>query len=202
MEELGDALRSTSGSRETDELHVRRERTRLLAAFDASLVRAPSSGRTKKWLGAVAAVALVALVALRLASTRAVTPTAPAFEAVSVRAERTTKWSRRTEAQVETITLETGSLSIRIDHRSPHRRLLVLLPDGELEDIGTTFSVTADGGRTTAVTVHEGSVVLRLRDALPLTLRAGDSWAPTPTRSPTLRSFTWLPARTTWPTIS
>jgi hypothetical protein len=183
MGELGDALRSTSGSREADELHVRRERTRLLAAFDASLVRTPSSGRTKKWLGAVAAVAavaLVALVALRLASTRAVTPTALAFEAVSVRAERTTKWSRRTEAQVETITLETGSLSIRVDHRSPHRRLLVLLPDGELEDIGTTFSVTADGGRTTAVTVHEGSVVLRLRDALPLTLRAGDSWAPTP----------------------
>ena len=61
---------------------------------------------------------------------------------------------------------------------APERRLLVILPDGELEDIGTTFSVSADAGRTTRVTVQDGSVVLRLRGAPPLALGAGDSWTP------------------------
>jgi ferric-dicitrate binding protein FerR (iron transport regulator) len=58
--------------------------------------------------------------------------------------------------------------------------LLVVLPDGELEDIGTTFSVSADSGHTTRVTVQEGSVVLRLHGEPPLALGAGDSWSPLP----------------------
>jgi TolA-binding protein len=56
--------------------------------------------------------------------------------------------------------------------------VLVVLPDGELEDIGTTFSVTVDGGRTTRVRVEEGSVVLRLNGRAPLTVTAGEAWAP------------------------
>ena len=179
MAELGDALRSTP-SREADQLHVRRERTRLLAAFDASLVPAPNRRRPHLWLGAVAALALVALVASLLRPARSVVPVAASADSVKVQAATTTKWSRRAENQLETITLETGTLSIRVDHQLPHRRLLVLLPDGELEDIGTTFSVTAAAGHTTQVTVQDGSVILRLREAPALTLRAGDSWIPAP----------------------
>jgi hypothetical protein len=183
LAELGDALRSTTASPEAHELHVRRERTRLLAAFDASLVPAPNRRRPHLWLGAVAAlalVALVALVALLRSPARSVTQVAASADSVKVQAATTTKWSRRAENQLETITLETGTLSIRVDHQLPHRRLLVLLPDGELEDIGTTFSVTAAAGHTTQVTVQDGSVILRLREAPALTLRAGDSWIPAP----------------------
>src|SRR6478752_5493787 len=87
---------SDSGSEfDADELHVRRERTRLLAAFDAKL--APPE-------------------------------------------------------------------------RTP--------PDGELEDIGTTFAVSAEAGRTTRVSVDSGSVVLRIRGQAPLSLGAGDTWNP------------------------
>ena len=185
LAELGDALRSTTASPEAHELHVRRERTRLLAAFDASLVPVPNRGRAKLWLGAVAAFALViALLALRLHPSPPVSPVAASSESVKVQAATTTKWSRRAENKRETISLETGTLSIRVDHQLPHRRLLVLLPDGELEDIGTTFSVSAAAGHTTQVTVQDGSVVLRLRDAPALTLRAGDSWIPAPALAP------------------
>jgi hypothetical protein len=183
MAALGEALRSPTPSHDADQLHVRRERTRLLAAFDASLVPVPSRRRPHLWLGAVAAlalVALVALVALRRSPARSVTPVATSADSVKVQAATTTKWSRRAENQLETITLETGTLSIRVDHQLPHRRLLVLLPDGELEDIGTTFSITAAAGHTTQVTVQDGSVILRLHEAPALTLRAGDSWIPAP----------------------
>lgn len=175
---LGDALRATTPAHEADQLHVRRERTRLLAAFDASLMPAPKSGRSQLGLGAVAGLALVALVAFVASLLRPAPPVASARDAVNVQAATTAKWTRRAENQLETITLETGTLSIRVDHQLPHRRLLVRLPDGELEDIGTTFSVTAAAGQTTQVTVQDGSVILRLRNVPALTLRAGDSWVP------------------------
>ena len=196
LAELGDALRSTTASAEAHELHVRRERTRLLAAFDASLVPVPNRSRAKLWLGAVAAVALaVALLALRLQPSRPVTPVAASSESVKVQAATTTKWSRRAENKLETITLETGTLSIRVDHQLPHRRLLVLLPDGELEDVGTTFSVSAASGHTTQVTVQDGAVILRLRDAPALTLRAGDSWIPAPAPTTAPPAASQAPAR-------
>ena len=50
-------------------------------------------------------------------------------------------------------------------------RLLVILPDGELEDIGTTFTVSAADDQTNRVVVKEGSVLLRvLRRVEPLGL--------------------------------
>lgn len=194
MAMLGDALRSTTTSPAGNELHVRRERTRLLAAFDARLVPVANSRRPRLWLGAVAALALVALLMLLLRPSRPVTPVAVSSDSVKVQAATTTKWSRRAENQVETITLETGTLSIRVDHQLPHRRLLVLLPDGELEDIGTTFSVTAAAGRTTQVSVQDGSVVLRLRDTPALTLRAGDSWISAPAPVTTASAASQPPA--------
>jgi TolA-binding protein len=99
-------------------------------------------------------------------------------EPVLIRAANDARWSRRTEQHVEKIVLESGSLSIRVQKARAARRVVVVLPDGELEDIGTTFSVSAAGARTTRVTVEEGSVVLRLRGARPIVLGAGDSWPP------------------------
>ena len=82
--------------------------------------------------------------------------------------------------ELDQVVLESGTLSIRVDHAVSRHRLLVILPDGALEDIGTTFSVSADAGHTTRVTVQDGSVVLRLDGKPPLVLGAGDSWAPPP----------------------
>jgi hypothetical protein len=185
LQALSDALRAATPVAEADELHVRRERTRLLAAFDASLVPANQSRRPRLWLAAAAAVLLAVLGALGfvLWAAPSATPVAkaPATEPVLIRADSSARWSRRVEPQLERVVLEQGALSIRVDHTATQRRLLVILPDGELEDIGTTFSVSADAGHTTRVTVQDGSVVLRLRGKPPIALGAGDSWSPAPT---------------------
>jgi TolA-binding protein len=52
------------------------------------------------------------------------------------------------------------------------------LPDGELEDRGTTFTVGADGARTTRVAVEDGQVVLRLRERPPVNVGPGETWTP------------------------
>jgi len=195
LQALAEALRSPMHGAEADELHVRRERTRLLAAFDASLLPAPGGlaqlhdrpRRATGWLRSAAAVALLSLLAAlafvlrpgRSASSRA--PGAAlvsAPEPVTIRADRSARWSRQVEAQLDKIVLESGALSVRVDHTTSQRRLLVILPDGELEDIGTIFSVSAEAGHTTRVTVQDGSVVLRLHGKPALALGAGDSWSP------------------------
>jgi TolA-binding protein len=109
---------------------------------------------------------------------RSAAPVSATLEAVKVQAASTTKWSRQTDNQRETVRLESGTLSIRVDHALSPRHLVVLLPDGELEDIGTTFSVSAAAAHTTQVSVRDGTVILRLHGAAALTLRAGDAWSP------------------------
>jgi len=183
-------LRAPSDFGEADELHVRRQRTRLLAAFDAGLMPAAPPRAAKSWLVPVFGLGLFSLLgvlAFIFWPARPVpTAQAPAKppEAVIVRADSSAQWSRRLVGRVETVVLVSGALSIRVDHAVSQRRLLVILPDGELEDIGTTFSVSADAGHTTHVTVQDGSVVLRLRGKPPLALGAGDAWSPPQTAAP------------------
>jgi hypothetical protein len=182
LDELGEKLRTTSAP--TDELHVRREKTRLLAAFDRTLV-AP----TRPWsLGrrALAFAALVALVVLPVVffGMRKV-ERLPSPIAV-VDADSNAKWSRRTEAQRDLVFLERGALRIQVTRSNGSVPLLVVLPDGELEDIGTTFSVSAESGRTTRVVVEEGSVLLRLRGSAPVAIARGQEWnaPPAPPTAP------------------
>jgi len=179
LQALATALRTTDSA--ANELHVRRERTRLLAAFDASLVPAPHERRIKPWLAAVAGLALVGtLVGLSWPEHRPITvrSNTAAIDPVRIRADSLAHWSRQTHPQFEKITLENGTLSIRVDHARATRRLLIILPDGELEDIGTTFSVSVEAGRTSHVTVQEGSVVLRLGGRAALALALGKLGVP------------------------
>jgi hypothetical protein len=188
LEALAESLRRPTTLADVDELHVRRERMRLLAAFDARLVPAPRR-LAQHWRLSTAAVALLSVLAAlafvlwparpapsHLPEAPLATPPDP----VTIRADSGARWSRQPDAHLDRIMLESGALSIRVDHATSKRRLLVLLPDGELEDIGTTFSVSADAGHTTRVIVQDGSVVLRLHGRPPLALGAGDSWSPPP----------------------
>jgi hypothetical protein len=195
LQALGDALRDTGlgparaggqhGEAGADELHIRRERTRLLAAFDAALVPPERKYGARSVLLGFAAVAAILVGLFVYFGPRAGAPdvgTGP----VVVHADSDASWSRRSDGSLEKIVLERGALSIRVDPALAldHRRLLVVLPDGELEDIGTTFTVSADAGRTTRVSVQSGSVVLRLRGQPPLALGAGDTWTPSPPAAP------------------
>ncbi len=172
LERLAESLRASSPD-DADELRVRRERTRLLAAFDRVLV-APERRRAPPrllWPAAVVAL-VVGVVVWRM---RPREQPAQASKAV-VHADDLAVWSERMEGSGERVVLERGALWIHVEHSSGDRRLLVVLPDGELEDTGTTFTVRAEDGHTTRVTVEEGRVVLRLRGRPPVLVGPGDSW--------------------------
>jgi hypothetical protein len=168
-------------------LHVRRERTRLLAAFDRELVTTERRSKPMHWLWAPAIVALLLLWQLRSASPE------PVGKPL-VHASSSAVWSMRTQGQLDQLRLERGSLSIQIDHsRAITRRLIVLLPDGELEDIGTKFTVSVENARTTHVAVQEGSVELRVRGRPAVILATGETWIPAPP-PPTAASCATKPA--------
>lgn len=188
LDALADALRASS-SGPADQLHARRERTRLLAAFDRELVtaeHAPSNRRGLLWSAAAVLLACACLVVWRVrggGAGRAVQPPHAIIHAGSA-----TAWSDRMQKNREVVVLERGALWIHVEHRPGTRRLLVVLPDGELEDTGTTFSISADAGHTTRVAVREGSVVLRLRGQPAVALGPGDVWTPSPPTSASARA--------------
>jgi hypothetical protein len=181
LDVLAESLRaSPPDPTAADELHVRRERTRLLAAFDRALLaprRSWSVGYRLLWPTVVAALVLAILVLPRVRRP-AETP-AQASSAV-IHADSTAVWGERMVGDRENVVLERGALWIHVDHSLGEGRLLVVLPDGELEDTGTTFTVSADDGHTTRVAVQEGHVVLRLRGQPAIALGPGDTWIPDP----------------------
>jgi hypothetical protein len=187
LDALGEALRASPGEARADELRRLRERTRLMAAFDATLVAPRRSGGRRRVLWPatfVAAAVLAGIFVLGRARSRSnveLTPT------VVVRAVAASVWSRHTEDGREAIRLERGELWIRVDHTRTKTGLIVRLPDGELEDTGTTFTVSAADGRTTRVAVEEGRVLLRLRGRPAVAIGRAETWAPQP---PTLPSPT------------
>jgi anti-sigma factor RsiW len=188
LETLAGAARADAqNAGAADELHVLRQRTRLLAAFDRALVSPERKGSARRWLllPAAAVVAVAGLVILRPARPTPSIPPAGAARA-DVHADGTTVWSRGVGiGNREEITLQRGLLWIHVDHSSGDRHLLVLLPDGELEDVGTTFTVSADGGHTTRVAVEEGRVSLRLRGQPIVDIGPTDVWLPGVPLAPT-----------------
>jgi hypothetical protein len=191
LHELGDALCTlATNDEEADELRVRRERTRLLAAFDATLVLSERPHHLRTWVFGLVAVSLLSvgmLVFWRARDSRTAMAIHPVdTDAVIVHADSTALWSKYIDGPVAKIVLERGALAIHVDHTRRRGRLVVALPDGELEDMGTTFTVSADAGRTTRVTIQEGSVVLRIHGLPPVALSAGDTWSPAPPTFPSV----------------
>jgi hypothetical protein len=191
LQQLAAAARAAHGDgRGDDELRVWRERTRLLAAFDQALVSSGRGGGTsapsrRKWLGPATAVVLAAVLVLIWRGRPAIEPARAAR--ATVQADAAATWSRRQGgAGREEITLRRGTLRIHVDHAALERGeppLLVLLPDGDLEDVGTTFTVSADDARTTRVAVEDGRVVLRLRGRPAVDIGAGAVWSPAAPRA-------------------
>jgi hypothetical protein len=169
----------------SDALAARRQRNRLLAAFEAPpAAAAPARGRTV--LGALAlataaAVATVAIVATRggpVVGSPAAATTTTAVTVVATSA----RWSRHDQGGLTVVRLEEGELEIHVTHGTEPHRLIVSLPDGEIDDVGTTFRVSVVTGRTSAVVVLEGAVAVRRAGRPAVFLVAGDRWYAEPTR--------------------
>jgi hypothetical protein len=186
LDELAEALRAgTTAGGQTDELHTLRERTRLVAAFDATLTRAKdhATDRSRGWRRALWPAAAIAVVAAALVFGRSrLAPSIGASPGLVVDAGAAAVWSKRSDGNGDRVFLTDGELRIHVDHSRHHTKLVVALPDGELEDTGTTFTVSVANGRTARVAVQEGSVVVRIRGASPVAVGAGAVWMPGPPR--------------------
>ena len=178
LDALGEALRSNSQEHvQADELLRLRERTRLVAAFDATLVaprRRTAALRRTLWPAATAAMIVAAVLFYRA---RPVRDDSGALHGVSIHSSAAAVWSKHSHGNRARVVLDSGELWIHVDHTLQKISLVVALPDGELEDTGTTFTVSAANGRTTRVAVREGRVVLRIRGQPPLAIAGGGAWA-------------------------
>jgi hypothetical protein len=179
LEGLAEALRaSPRDDTGADELHVRRKRTRLLAAFDRTLTAPEHRAGDRGWLLWPASVAAVVACALVLWRVRP--DSQPVHAGATVHADRTALWSESRNGNREEVDLARGVLWIHVDHSFAEGRLLVVLPDGELEDVGTTFTVSVEDGHTTRVAVEEGRVLLRIHGRSEVVIGPGDTWMPEP----------------------
>jgi FecR protein len=175
LEALADSVRAESDERgSSNELRVWRERTRLLAAFDGTLLVPENRFRARRLFLPVTITAVIA--GLLVASRTRVEPRGIRPVSTDIRPEAQTVWTETIDGDRKKVVLTRGALRIHVDHSAGQGRFLVALPDGELEDRGTTFTVSAEDGHTKRVAVEEGSVVLRLRDRSSMTIRAGEAW--------------------------
>jgi len=142
----------------------------------------------RPWLGRAALAACVVAVTLIVGGvflSRGVRGDVATSSRPVIQADAAARWSRHTRAGRELVVLERGELRIRTQQVPGEPPFAVMLPDGELEDIGTVFSVAVMNGRTERVRVDEGSVLLKLRGRAPIMLHAGRSWqAPPPIPAP------------------
>ena len=159
-----------------DEVSVRRLKRRVLHALDRH--RSASTRQAGRWLGLALAGATCAGV-LSVVAARSRGPHEPSEPLVEVVPDPGARWATHTDHDVKRIDLESGTLHIRIEHHGGDRLVVVGLPDGEINDIGTTFSVTVAFQRTRRVGVDQGRISLRLRDGVAAQLTAGETWEPT-----------------------
>jgi hypothetical protein len=175
LEQLGNALRAMRTQR-LDDLAARRQRQRLLAALDAVVIGPPR--RRFFWRpAAVAALLLFGIAFGVLLGLRTPTAAPPISSRFVVELEsKGARWSRHYEGHLHVVVLEEGLLSVRSSAKGPDDRLLVRVPDGEIEDVGTEFTVLVGAGRTRRIEVSEGQVVFRAKDGSERGIEAGRRW--------------------------
>ena len=111
-----------------------------------------------------------------LAGSSATLASAPSELELRVTPGSDARWSQVSAGPREVVSLAAGSLDISVNRHGSARRLFVKLPDGELEDEGTVFTVTVAREHTQKVSVTQGSVALRLAGQPERHLAAGETF--------------------------
>ncbi len=177
---LGDSL-ARLPKPERNVLETRRMRQSLMSAFNASVLVAPRS--KPRWrIAAALALTGTLFAAWWLVRSRPLR-SALAPRVVDVHAESGARWSAHTDALVAIVDFADGSASFVV-HPHAGRRVVVRLPDGELEDEGTVFELRVSEQRTQRVAVSEGKILVRLNGRVAFTLAAGEAWEPVPPAPP------------------
>lgn len=175
------AALSTLTEAEADANRVLAGRRRLLAAAERDGDRRRSAHSAVVVVTAVAAALAIGVFGAgmwrgKARGTSSAAPVAGAGFEVSVTPLGAARWSRASSVARETLTLDDGGLRVAVTRHDAGHRVLVELPDGELEDVGTVFSVRVSAGTTREVDVMEGVVALRLRGSSERRLAAGESY--------------------------
>lgn len=171
------------GAPDVNDIALRRLRQRILRRADAELAgRSVPPARPRRTPFVVAPIALAAaLVALLFWSrwTNSVMSPSPAVVAtttVDATGDGDARWSKHTEGETERVDLSDGTLRLRVRKAPNGRKVVVRVPDGEIEDLGTIFHVVVRDGVTRRVAVEEGRVTIRLTNAAPITIGSGQTW--------------------------
>jgi len=184
MDDLAEALREAAPS--PDEVSGRRLRQHILELADGLLGAAGAAGKpaarrtrlTRIWFAGSVAVGLTVTGAL-YAHRQAATPAAKQRGVATVRAAGSgTTWVRHRTRNAEQIDLSDGILSLEVKRAPGDPRVVVRVPDGEIEDQGTAFKVRVQAGRTAEISVTQGWVVFRRRGYSEVRLPAGATWTP------------------------
>ncbi len=173
---LGARLRATRSHASEDTL--KRNRAALLAALHDRSDSKPEA-RAPRWrvgtailAGVALALVLIAVLERRVGSRPSPAATLTPLSGAAAAAPR---YSRSTTTASEEVVLHEGSLRIARPV-GEQRRLTVLVPDGKIDDIGTTFDVEVHQAHLQRVAVLEGVVVVNVEGATPVVVKAGESW--------------------------
>ena len=182
MEQLSQRLRNAAPS--LDSVALRRLRQSTLDRADARIGgRSRRVTLSRSALGVATAVALVALtVRGSWRRSRVVAKSAAPSEILSpsvvvTMPEGDARWARALIDGREQITLLEGTLAIRVRRRPAEPRMVLVVPDGEVEDLGTVFGATVREGHTVELSVSEGAVVFHRKDGGDMRVDAGGSWS-------------------------
>jgi ferric-dicitrate binding protein FerR (iron transport regulator) len=178
-----------------DSLSVRRCRQRLMAALnDSLLVQTPR--RSRGWVAPVMVLAIATSAAILLFERARIAPAfahsapalAPQRPAVDVHAQAGARWRIDSDPNQDRVELSEGVATFDV-HPHPGRRVIIVLPDGQLEDLGTTFEVAVNAGHTERIVVSRGRVLVRLGARPEFSLQIGERWqAPGVSASPPPRA--------------
>lgn len=99
-------------------------------------------------------------------------------EAVSVVPGPGASFTRERDGTHDIVRLIDGTFDFDVQSHEGGQRLLVIVPDGEIEDIGTRFRVIVQDGATIQVSVSSGEVEFRKVGSVPLRIIAGMTYHP------------------------
>jgi hypothetical protein len=159
-----------------DDVSLRRNRQEILDRA-AALVRTRSEGRFDLRRAVIAAAITASAAGMVAVAYRHSSPWPERSAVLAATPVGSAKWTRHRERNLERVDLGDGVLSLVVRRSSGDPRVVVRVPEGEIEDLGTAFRVTVRNGRTVAISVSQGAVVFHRRGLADLRLAAGATWS-------------------------
>jgi anti-sigma factor ChrR (cupin superfamily) len=177
LEALATALRDLP-VRGADELSLRRQRHELLARANAAAAHAERSTSWSLRRKSAVVAALISACALGLLLLWPGSQGSPAGARLVLKPDAFADYTRQTLAGSEIVDLKHGRLTLEVERGDARLRVLVRTPDGEIEDIGTVFTVTVQAARTEAISVAKGRVLARIAGKPERRITAGETHRP------------------------